>query len=418
MSAAGTGSILPMPVGCRALAARIFYPKGQTSLANIRYLPQLVTVMKTSNILAGLSLVSFVSSAALAQSSVSVYGVADAAVESASAKGATTGADISLTRLRSQGSYLGFRGTESLGGGLSAVFQLEGNYSIDTGESTFFNRDTFVGLRSSQWGGVTLGVNTTPMRALGNSLDLTPGGNTGIGAIQSMLSINRQSTGADNRRTDSARYRSPTFNGFSFDAVYGFGEQRDAISGRNDNMLGAGVSYRNDKLMVGYAYDRQNDSNRTGLAQNDGVDTRHRLGAKYKVLPALELGAFYDTASSSGRFGPGAGTGKISKDTWGLIGEWTSGQHEAYAMFVKSDAVDCTGTTTGNGVACASAADTDARMFTLGYNYNLSKRTMIRAAISRIDNGRAARYDFSNGTVGATAGADVTGYSIGLRHRF
>lgn len=369
--------------------------------------------MKPSKLLLALPLVS---GAAFAQSSVSIYGVADAAIESASAKRATSSPDLSIQRLRSQGSYLGFRGAEELGGGLSAIFQLEGNYSIDTGETSFFNRDTFVGLRSTQWGSVTLGVNTTPMRALGISLDLTPGGNTGIGAIQSLLSINQRSTGSDNRRTDSIRYRSPSFNGFSFDAVYGIGEQRGVTPGRNDNMLGAGITYRAGGLMIAYAYDRQNDSNRTGLAQTDGVDTRHRLGAMYKTLPSLELGAFYDTAKSSGRFGEGSG--KVSKDSWGLLSQWTSGAQQFYAMFVKSGALDCQGVTTGNGVACANAAQTGARMITLGYNYQLSKRTMIHAALSRISNDAAARYDFSNGSVGAAAGADVTGYSIGLRHRF
>jgi len=369
--------------------------------------------MKPSQLLLALP---FACGAALAQSSVSIYGVADAAIESASAKGATSGPNLSIDRLRSQGSYLGFRGTEDLGAGLSAVFQLEGNYSVDTGETSFFNRDTFVGLRSTQWGGVTLGVNTTPMRSLGNALDLTPGGNTGIGAIQSMLSLNQRSTGADNRRTDSIRYRSPSFKGFSFDAVYGIGEQRDFATGRNDNMFGAGVTYRAEGLMVAYAYDRQDDSNRAGLAQTHGVDTRHRLGAMYTVLPSLELGAFYDAAKSSGRFG--VGNGKISKNTWGLLGQWTTGVQQFYAMFVKSGTLDCAGVTTGNGVACANAAQTGARMVTLGYNYYLSKRTMIRAAVSRIDNDAAARYDFSNGSVGAAAGADVTGYSIGLRHRF
>lgn len=350
-------------------------------------------------------------------STVSIYGVADAAVESVRANGGSPDSSTYRARLSSEGSYIGFRGSEALGSGLSAIFQLEGGYSIDTGEmSSGFNRDTFVGLASEQGGRLTLGLNTTPMRALGLALDLTPGGNTGIGAIQSLLSINGRSSGSDNRRPNSVRYRSPTFNHVTVDVVYGFGEERGVTPGRNNYMYGAGVTYQDGALFIGYAFDRQSDSNQAGLAQTDGSDTRHRLGAKYYMMPQLQVGAFYDMASSSGRFG--AGTGKLTKDSWGLITRWESGAHGVYAMFVKAKSVECSGVTTGNGVGCAAAANTDARMLTLGYTYAFSKRTMIRAAVSRITNANAARYDFSNGSIGGGVGADPTGYSIGLRHRF
>lgn len=82
------------------------------------------------------------------------------------------------------------------------------------------------------------------------------------------------------------------------------------------------------------------------------------------------------------------------KDTWGAIGQWDSGQHSVYVMLVKARALECSGATSGNGVACASAADTGARLATLGYNYSLSKRTLLRMALSFIDKDSAARYDF------------------------
>lgn len=359
---------------------------------------------------------------ALAQSTVSIYGVADNAVEVVRATGGTGTAaatDVGTTRrLTSEGSYLGFRGREDLGSGFYALFQLEGGVGLDTGTYSSFNRDTFVGLGGERWGSFTMGVNTTPMRALGLAFDLTPGGNTGIGAIQSLLSINRLSSGADNRRTDSLRYRSPTVAGFTVDAAYGFGEQRDTATGRDDNMFGVGLNYRNGPVYVAYAYDRQNDSNRTGLAQTQGQDTRHRLGAKVQVMPQLMIGGFYDAAASEGRFGTGTATGKISKDTFGAIGQYRNGAHGVYAMLVKAQSLECSGTTTGNAANCATAGDTGARMLTLGYTYDFSKRTQIRVAVSRIHNDGAARYDYSNGSIGAGTGADPTGVAFGLRHRF
>lgn len=355
---------------------------------------------------------------------LTVYGVADAAVEVVSAAGATAGSAFDRRRTEQLGSdsYLGFRGSEPLGGGTSAVFQLEGDLFLDTGGFDGFTRDTFVGLENQRRGYLRLGRNTPPMRALGESFDLTPGGDTGIGAIQSLLSINGRSTGAEDRRPNSIRYRAADFSGARLDIVYEAGESPDAAGPPVDpaehhgDTFGIGATYEHGRFFAGYAYDVRNDSSRPGLAQADGKETRQRAGFKYELLSNLMLGAFYDKASSSGFFG--AGTGKIMKDAWGVIGQWDSGQHSVYVMLVKARPLECSGATSGNGVACASAADTGARLTTLGYNYALSKRTLLRMALSFIDNDSAARYDFSNGAAGVAAGADPKGISVGLRHHF
>lgn len=344
---------------------------------------------------------------------VTLYGVADASVDFIHITGTTSSPSANVTRMLSEGSYFGLRGIEPLGGGLSAVFQIEGNYSINTGSFSGFNRDTFVGLQNDRWGLVTLGQNTTPMRALGLDFDLTPGGNTGIGAIQSLLTINGRSTGADSRRASSVRYRSPHFYGLSADLIYGFGQN---TSGPTDNMFGAGLRYEAGPFMFGYAYDSRNNANLPGLAQANSRDERHRFGVQYHVVPEWMVGAFFDIATNSGEFG--AGNGKLTERSFGVITRWSRAAHGVYAMFVQSQPVECSGVTTNNGVNCASAGSTRGRLFTLGYTYALSKRTLIRMVASRISNAAAARYDFSNGALGVTAGEDLTGVSIGLRHRF
>lgn len=355
-------------------------------------------------------------SAASAQS-ISLYGVADAAVEVVQATGASAGVAANRQRLVRLGSdsYLGIRGAEPLGGGTSATFQIEGNFSVDTGEFVGFDRDTFVGLESRKRGSLRLGRNSAPMLVLGESFDLTPGGNTGIGAIQSLLSINGRFTGVDDRSSNSVRYLSPEFHGTRVDLAHGAGENADA-SGRTDQMSGIGVTYKQGPLFVGYAYDVRNEPGQPDLAQAAGKDTRHRAGVKYELLSGLMLGGFFDKATSSAV--SGAGTGEITKDAWGVIGQWERGPHALYVMFVKTRPLECSDVSSRNAVGCASAADTGARLMTLGYNYDLSKRTLIRFALSVISNERAARYDFSNSGVGAAAGADPKGVSIGLRHRF
>src|SRR5690242_20158503 len=77
--------------------------------------------------------------AAVAQTGVTLYGVADAAIDYVKASGAAAGSAADkpgVTRLSSEGSYWGIRGSERLGGELDAIFQLEGNFSIDSGASS------------------------------------------------------------------------------------------------------------------------------------------------------------------------------------------------------------------------------------------------------------------------------------------
>src|SRR5476649_216248 len=99
------------------------------------------------------------SSAALAQSNVTIYGLLDAAV--VSERGGATGSVTKLTGGVASASRLGFKGTEDLGGGLSALFVLEEGVLIDTGaqDSTgqAFNRQSYVGLSSKTAGTITLG---------------------------------------------------------------------------------------------------------------------------------------------------------------------------------------------------------------------------------------------------------------------
>ena len=80
-----------------------------------------------------------------------------------------------------------------------------------------------------------------------------------------------------------------------------------------------------------------------------------------------------------------------------------------------------------SGALCTKCSDTEAKQWTLGYSYNLSKRTMIHAFYTKIDNRTNTAgtvYDFAvnpagvtNGVVGST-GADPTSYQVGIRHAF
>jgi len=95
-----------------------------------------------------------------AQSSVTVYGIIDTGLTYTSKVGATNSSRFSLDSGDMATSRIGFKGVEDLGGGLSAIFNLENGFNNDTGglgtANTLFDRKSVVGL-SGAFGTVTLG---------------------------------------------------------------------------------------------------------------------------------------------------------------------------------------------------------------------------------------------------------------------
>ncbi len=106
-----------------------------------------------------------------AQSSVTLYGIVDAGIAYVhNAQNANGGNASSLVKFSSgnlSGSRWGLRGTEDLGGGLAALFQLENGFNIGTGAlgqgQREFGRKAVVGLSSSTYGTVTLGRQYDPV---------------------------------------------------------------------------------------------------------------------------------------------------------------------------------------------------------------------------------------------------------------
>ena len=168
-----------------------------------------------------------------AQSSVQIYGVMD--VFAGQIK--NTGGGLAATRTTEvvnpggmTTSFVGFRGTEDLGGGLGAVFALESFIRADTGQigrndaDPFWGRLAVVGLESSTWGTVTLGRHVTPYSLA--TTNFTPfAGSTTLST--SFANVFRNNLQGDTRFNNSVRYRSPNMKGFTVDAVWSLGREID-----------------------------------------------------------------------------------------------------------------------------------------------------------------------------------------------
>src|SRR5947208_9463805 len=146
------------------------------------------------------------------------------------------GSNPNVSRLSSNSSRIGVRGTESLGGGLNAIFQIESNVSGDTGNSSgsgLASRETFVGLQGN-WGKVTMGKFLVPLDDLhpifGNAPTLT----TSILSTADLWAQGTQTAATgnfDDRAGNSIRYDSPVIAGFTGALQYA---TRDSSGFAND----------------------------------------------------------------------------------------------------------------------------------------------------------------------------------------
>ena len=184
---------------------------------------------------------------AAAQSSVTVYGVMDAAVSVEDTDAPNTGRNTVLNSGNQSSSRLGFRGTEDLGNGLKAMFNIEAGVALDTGaaDSSLFGRRSVVGLEG-RFGLVTAGREYTPVSAVAAMSD--PLGQGFYGSNLSAFSTSRLTR----RISNSVNYKSSSMSGFKMGAAYGFGERNaDQPSG---DLMGASLEYAAGALSLGGGY--------------------------------------------------------------------------------------------------------------------------------------------------------------------
>ena len=346
-----------------------------------------------------LAIAGLVSGAAFADgSNVVVYGVADLSFDIVNASG-PAGADTgSYNRVSSNGSYLGFKGSEDLGNGMNAVFQFENAVTADAGGMFGAARDTFAGLKGS-FGSMTLGTQTTPTRLLGTEIDVNVGA-TSIGQNVAVFGL----PGFDARHANSALYTSPNMSGFGIGAAYMAGEDKTtsgtpAAFKKNSDMWDLGLTYNNNSMLVGLTYAT---SKARDLADSQFKNTR--LAGAYNFGQG-SVRALWNSAKTSV-------TGFDSKqNTWGLGATFNVATNgKLIGQYYKTNDVSTNAGDINN---------TGSRLFEIGYEHSLSKRTMIKAIYARVSNDKAAAFNFANNGVN-NVGVDVdpSGLQVGIRHSF
>lgn len=321
--------------------------------------------------------------AAWAQSSVTLYGIADiaVAVEDTGATGSSR--RVVLNSGNQSSTRLGFRGTEDLGGGLKALFNLEAGVGLDTGatEAAFFGRRSVVGLEGP-FGSLLLGREYSPIAGVAGATDIL-----GQGFFGSNLSA-FAANGLTRRVSNSVSYRTPSLAGLRASMMYGLGEQ---TAGPSLDLAGVALDYVNGPVYLGAGY---HVIERAAA----GDDKEYILGAGYTV-GAFEIKANYlvaDPAGSNNRFAQanlGASVGV--------------GRGRVYAN-IQQNKLD-------------SGAKGNA--FAVAYAYPLSKRTNLYASYAALRNNATGRFGLNSSSTGITpaataAGSDPSVLAVGLRHSF
>jgi len=207
--------------------------------------------MKFNKTTAALLALGAFAGAAQAQSSVTLYGIADAGILYNNNSGGHS--VVSLSSANS--SRFGLRGAEDLGGGLSAIFTLENGYSIGNGTMSqgglLFGRKAFVGLSSTQYGSLTAG------RQYSASNDQTSQFGSGADWAASGLGYGTRAADVDNvdttnRIQNSVKYTSPTFGGVTVGLLYSLGGQAGDFT--KNSLWDASVGYANGPVHLGVGY--------------------------------------------------------------------------------------------------------------------------------------------------------------------
>ncbi|QFZ83189.1 porin [Variovorax paradoxus] len=383
--------------------------------------------------------------AASAQSTVTLFGVVDAAYRNVANKSVSTNpfgpaysVKASRTELANSGlssSRLGFRGVEDLGGGLSASFWLEAPITNDdgaTGVSSFTRRST-VSLAGS-FGELRLGRDKTA--TVMNEEQFDPFGDTGIGgsliidANEASLSGSGYGSNSTYKRASNmVQYFLPRLGGLYGNVAYGLAEQTrlspdTAASTNTGRHIGGRLGYTTGPFDIAASY-AQND---TSFTTGSGAAAVARPGK----IKTFNLGATYD-------FGVAKLFGEVSR---------SKDERNALNIFSTGQDVDLTGyllgvtVPIGPGVIRASYshvkydfnrvpvfgvnnADPKASKLALGYVHNLSKRTALYGTVARVSNKNGAGLTVGAGPSYATTfnrtalqAKSSMGYEFGIRHTF
>jgi predicted porin len=371
--------------------------------------------------------------AAHAQGSVTLYGIVDAGIayvhnaQDSSGQNASTLVKFSSGNL--SGSRWGLRGSEDLGNGLAAIFQLENGFNVGTGVAgqgqREFGRKSIVGLASNTWGTVTLGRQYDPLVDLVQPL-------TQDGPFGGVFGTPGDLDNYDNslRVSNSVKYTSPLISGLQFEALYGFGGVAGATGSGQTWSFGA--AYSNGPLALAAGYFYANGGNtvtsgvRTWSSSSDSLfNTVINQGfASANSIQIVRAGGSYAIGAVS--FGLAYSNTQYGSDAFSTFHE--TAKFNNGSAFVNYQFTPALRAGVGyNYTSLTGPSSAHYNQVNVGGDYALSKRTELYAlagwqkASGHTLNAKGAAVDAqaSIGDFGVNSGTDTQTLAVvGIRHKF
>ncbi|WP_411880581.1 porin [Polaromonas sp. YR568] len=388
--------------------------------------------------------------AAHAQTTVTIYGILDAgfAYQTKAAPSGSTGVAGSFSGIDSgllQASRFGLRGTEDLGGGLSALFALEGGIAVDNGSSTqggaLFGRRSVVGLSGENFGNLQIGRRKDFTDEIAEPFSsITP-----FGTFITRVHANNLDRVGGNRANNMLYYSTPVFSGFRANISVGFGETAGTnAAGRS---LGYGAMYAPEgPFAIGFGYWESklgvvnaagNTSSDQGATSGAGCNTAGlgqpgdtciktwMIGSKYKLGDLVLRGAISEVkqplitasagaapnfttaflrAAGSGAFAAG-GSNNTKSSIIDVGGDYYTGPWKLKASYIQAR-YDFAGAATRGKL----------KQYLVGAEYNMSKRTTLYGTFSTM----TASAMYSPGILATAPGAanSTSALGVGIRHTF
>lgn len=381
----------------------------------------------------------------------------------ASGTGSTTGGSNSYRKAfvnSSQNTELGFKGTEDLGNGLSAVWQVAVDVRVDGSDTTFNSttastsgqnfgsRNTYVGVASKTMGTVILGKHDTPYKTSTGPLDLFTGTiadyNTLMGSngytVGSTTGLATTITTFDARPGNVVMYSSPKFNGFDVKAAWSAVNEGNVTPNgtsvtNKGNLWSLSLNYANGPIFATAAHE-ENEGARSNIATATTVGYAStttavkgkatKLGFGYN-FGATKVGLIWErikdnanASAAASSYSAFANTNSRDRKAWYLGAAHSIGKVTLKGAYNKMGDMD-------------GLTESGAKQWTLGADYALSKRTSVYALYTKMNNEQNAAYSLgqggtsmgtnvmgtaSAGVADARGGADPKAFAVGMVHTF
>lgn len=295
-------------------------------------------------------------------------------------------------QVRNHASRLGVKGYEDLGAGLKANYMLEWGVNPDDGtDAGFTRRNQWLGLSGDSWGEFRVGRHDTPLKIAQGGFDQFNDTDADIGTLAL----------GEERVDNVIAYMSPSFSGFSFAGAGIAGEanncdENDAcydgiVNGIANDKTGLAdiyslaAMYSNGPLFASLAYNDYDAIQGTGA-----TDTLTRGVATYSFGDAT-IGGLYEAGEREGS--------NSDTEVWGLSGKYSMGSVDLKGQYMDGTYEQ------GLGVS-----DEEATQWTLGVDYNFSKRTTAYFMYTTVEDELQA--------VGGIGDEDYDFTGVGMIHKF